>query len=238
VPSLSAYAAADPNRYEIPPSKAMSGWALGLAIVPCLFPVATLVSIGLAIAVLVKSRDGRNHGKGRAIAALIIATLWIIGVIVAVAVGAFADLQRDAERDDAGNVTEPSTVSVLKIRVGDCFDHPELAGLELGGADAAEETMTVEAIPCADPHDFEAYHAYDLTDGDYPGQDAVAESATTTCLRQFKAFVGIAYPKSDLEPYYLFPTSQTWRILDDRTVTCLVGEPGAKTSGTLRGSRR
>jgi hypothetical protein len=215
----------------------MSGWALGLAIVPCLFPVATLVSIGLAITVLVKSRDGRNHGKGRAIAALVIATLWIIGIIVLVAVGAFAELQRDAERDDSGNVTESSTVSVLKIRVGDCFDHPALAGLD-PGEESTEETMTVEAIPCAEAHDFEAYHAFDLTDDDYPGEDAVAESATTTCLRQFKAFVGIAYPKSVLEPYYLFPSSRTWSILDDRTVTCVVGEPGAKTSGTLRGSRR
>jgi hypothetical protein len=215
----------------------MAGWALGLAIVPCFFPVATLVSIGLAITVLIRSRDGRNHGRGLAIAALVIAPLWIVGFIVAFAVGLFTELQQDAERDESGQVTESSQVSTLKIRVGDCFDHPGLAELD-PDSDEADETPSVTAVPCADPHDFEAYHAYDLSDPDYPGESAVTESAATACFAQFKPFVGIAYPKSDLEPYFLYPTTRSWRLLDDRTVTCLIGEPGRKTSGTLRGSRR
>jgi hypothetical protein len=237
-PPLSAYGTAgrDP-RYEVEPSKAMAGWALGLAIVPCFFPVSTLVAIGLAIAVLVKSRDGRNHGKGMAVAALVIAPLWVVGVIVAALVGAFGELQQEGERDGSGQVTESSEISILKIRVGDCFDYPELASLDPNET-AESEAFTVTGRPCADPHDFEAYHAYDLTDGDYPGEDVVTESATTKCFAQFKRFVGIPYGKSELEPYFLYPTSRSWALLDDRAVTCLVGEPGKKTSGSLEGSRR
>ena len=238
-PPLSAYGAANPDpRYQVEPSRTMAGWAIFLAIVPCFFPVASLVAIGLAITVLVKSQDGRDHGKKRAIAALIIATLWIVGVIVAAVLGAFAGLQKDAERDESGQVTDTSEVSSLKIREGDCFDYPELAGLDLDSEGEAPVTESVTAIPCPEPHDFEAYHAYDLPDGDYPGLKQVEESAGTTCFARFKAFVGIAYPKSDLEPYFLYPTRQSWSLIDDRTVTCLIGEPGKKTSGTLEGSRR
>lgn len=238
-PPLSAYGAADPDpRYQVEPSKTMAGWAIFLAIVPCFFPVASLVSIGLAITVLVKSQDGRDHGKKRAIAALIIATLWIVAFIVMFATGVFAGLQKDAERDKSGQVTDTSEVSSLKIRVGDCFDHPDLAGLDLESDEEATETTSVTAIPCPEPHDFEAYHAYDLPDGDYPGLSAVEMSAGTTCFKRFKSFVGIAYPKSDLEPYFLYPTKQSWGLLDDRTITCLIGEPGEKTTGTLGGTRR
>lgn len=224
------------GRYEVPPSKAMAGWALGLAIIPCLFPIPTLVAVGLAIAVLVRSRDGRRHGKGMAIAALIIAALWMAGFVVLILSGALGTLQPDADRDDSGQVTGESQVSSLKIREGDCVNDPTMAGFDADSEDE-EVSMTVTVLPCEEPHDFETYLVYDLPDGDYPGEDEVGDAAATRCLREFKGFVGIAYSKSELEPYVLYPTSRTWRFLDDRSVTCLVGRPGTKTSGSLAGSK-
>jgi hypothetical protein len=38
--------------------------------------------------------------------------------------------------------------------------------------------------------------------------------------------------------YYYFPTSRSWRLLDDRTITCVVGDPASRTAGTLERSRR
>ena len=55
--------------------------ALILSILGCTC-IGALVAIPLAIVVLVRGRDGRNHGKGLAIAALIISVLSLIGVAI------------------------------------------------------------------------------------------------------------------------------------------------------------
>jgi hypothetical protein len=188
------------------------------------------VAIGLAIAVLVKSRHGINHGKGMAIAALVIAPLWIVGFLVAGVVGAFQDLGSDAERDSAGQVLARDEMSSLRIREGDCFDYPEL----LKG-DAAE---TVTAIPCQEPHQFEAYDEMILPDGDYPGEDEVSRLSARRCLREFRAFVGVPYGQSTLEPYNLYPSRASWRLFDDRKITCVITDPESMTSGSLRLLRR
>jgi Septum formation len=224
-----------PPAYPDPPSRTMAGWALGLAIVPCCFGISTLVGIGLAITVLVRSRHGQNHGKGLAIAALVIGPLWIIGGIVAGVAGALDDLTQDADRDSAGRVTDRSTISVLKLRDGDCFNQTAIAD-KLD--DETVETKEAEVMPCSDLHQFEVYEVYDLPDGDYPGEDKLSRSSALRCITAFADFVGKPYGKSRLEPYVLYPQPFSWRVLHDRSVTCFVGEPHRLTTGTLEGSRR
>lgn len=212
----------------------MAGWALGLAILPC-FGVGLLVSIGLAVTVLVRTaKQGRDHGKGLAIAALVIAACWLVFLVVSVVLGLVDGLTSDPERDADGQVTGRGDQSTLKIRVGDCFDSPELAGV---GAEEDAETGLVEAVPCGEPHQFEAYHAFDLPGSDYPGTTQVQSAAEEGCFGEFKGFVGVGYGRSSLEVYYLYPQSVSWRMLDDRTVTCILGRPGTRTSGSLEGSR-
>jgi len=213
----------------------MAGWALGLAIVPCCGGITTLVGIGLAIAVLVKSRDGREHGKGLAIAALIIGGLWIIGTIVAVLLGAFNDLTEDADRDSSGHVTGRSEIAPTKLRVGDCFDDGALFGHT--GDDDVEGSM-VTVTPCTDAHQFEAYKVFEIPGDKYPGEERVGRMAEEGCLPAFRAFIGKAYGKSRIESYMYFPVAVSWRLLDDHEVTCVVGRPGELTTGTLKRSRR
>ena len=228
------YGATAPRTEHLPPpSKKMAGWALGLAIVPCCGGVTTLVGLGLGITVLVKSRDGRDHGKGRAIAAIVIAALWIVVGIVAGVAGAFSQLTADADRDESGRVTSRDEISVSKVRTGDCLDYPELASGE-----EPVEAVTVTAVPCGEPHQFEAYHAVRLEDGGYPGEEEVRRRADVGCLDAFRDFVGTTYRRSQLETFFLYPTERSWRLLDDRTIVCLLGAPGEELVGSAEGSRR
>lgn len=184
---------------------------------------------------LVRSRDGRDHGRGRAIAALVIAVVWFVLLGLAVVLGVIQGFTADPERDDDGQVTSAGEQSILKLRTGDCFDYPELFEDESG--EAAESAM-VRGVPCSDAHQFEAYHEFDLPGSEFPGVEEVQELAAERCFREFRGFVGVPYGKSVLESYFLHPTATSWRLLDDRSVLCLVSEPGRLTAGTLAGSRR
>jgi hypothetical protein len=217
------------------PSRTMAGWALGLAIVPCCFGLTTVVGIVLGIRVLVKSRDGVDHGKGLAIAAVVIGPIWLVLIGIGALAGVFDGFVSDAQRDETGAVTERSQQSSLKLRNGDCFDDKVLAGLDVDGG--SENSTTVTAVPCTQAHQFEVFHQFDLLDESYPGDSRVGQLAIDGCAKQFRAFVGVAYSRSRLEMYSLAPESKAWHSLDQRTVSCVVGQPGEVSTGSLRGSR-
>ncbi len=185
-----------------------------------------MTSIGLAIAVLVRSKDGREHGKGLAIAALVISTLWIllIGGLIAFAVVSGIRENRDAPRDASGNVTERAEISVLKLRVGDCFD------------DAEADRVT--AIPCAQPHSFEAYYVFGLVGDSFPGDAQASRLAVQGCARQFKAVVGTPIRQSELTFGYYYPSEIRWNLDERHRVTCALQDPDGPVTGTLRQSRR
>ena len=216
-----------------PASKAMAGWALGLSIFNCL-SIGALVAIGLAIAVLVKGqRDGRNHGKGMAIAALIISALWIVAFVVVIVLAVMGKIEiDDSERDGSGELTGGQTISPDLLREGDCL-----------GPGMVEEMLSdmpleVEAVPCSELHSGEVYLVFDLADGDFPGDDEVVRLSETGCFDGFRAFVGVAPMRSTLDVTFLHPDSVGWRIADDREVLCIIGERDGSTTGTLEGTRR
>ena len=67
-----------------PPSKALAGWSLGLAIFPnCL---TWILAIVFACIVISRSKDGRDHGRTMSVAALIIVAVWVAIAIAVVAV--------------------------------------------------------------------------------------------------------------------------------------------------------
>jgi hypothetical protein len=217
------------QRPQPPESKTMAGWALGLSIFNC-FSVGIFVAIGLAIAVLVKSqRDGRDHGKGMAIAALIISALWIIGFFVLIVLIVIGKIEiDDSERDRSGEITQEQDIAWTSLRVGDCLADAEL--------DA--EDYDVTATPCGEPHGLEAYAEFELPDGSFPGDDEVVRLADVGCFDRFREFVGIAPIRSELYVSYTYPSSLGWRISDERGVLCLIGEADGGTVGTLEDSRR
>lgn len=223
-----------PQQNPYPASKSMAGWSLGLALALCFAPLTSLVSIGLAIAVLVRGRDGRDHGKGLAIGALVIDGIVIVGFVGAVGVGVVNDLTADAERDAEGRITERQQVSSMKLRRGDCVNDPQL----LAAKDETVDATSIEAVPCGEAHDLEAYRVFDLTMEDYPGEERTLELAARGCLKAFQPFVGRSYRSSELDFWVYYPQRRSWGLLHDRAVVCAIGHPDHKTQGTLKGSRR
>ena len=116
--------------------------------------------------------------------------------------------------DTVGQVVDvDGDTSAFDVKVGDCINDAE--------ATAAEEVSNVTVVECTEPHDYEAYEALDLPDGEYPGADAVDTSAGETCTAAFDGFAGIAYDDSQLDFTYFAPTSASWDE-GDREILCLI----------------
>ena len=123
------------------PSKGMAITALILSILGCTC-IGALVAIPLAIVVLIRSKDGRNHGKGLAIAALIISVLSLIGAGVG---GYFIyDYAKDLK-------------DVESLSAGDCFTAKGLT-------DESETGVTeIRSVGCSETHDGEVLSTATLT---------------------------------------------------------------------------
>lgn len=200
------------------PSKALAITALVLAILG-FFVVTAIAAVVLAIIVLVQSRDGRPHGKGMAISALVICVLWFVGFIVVVV----AVVTNKADRDSSGTIVDDGFILVTSIRVGDCLvDEP-----------GESVQITVEATPCSRPHREEAYATFDLGGGEFPGQAEVDRLAEEGCASRFEEYVGISYDESELDVVFLRPFEDSWDA--DTGVTCMVSDGGLSV-GSLKGA--
>jgi hypothetical protein len=140
---------------------------------------------------------------------------------------ALSDLfPKEAARDtETQEISEAGETDVFSLAVGDCFNDQD-----------AEEINSVEAIPCGDPHDYEAYFAFDLPDADtYPGADSVSQAAQDGCIAEFTTFVGAPYENAaPLDFNFLSPTEGSWGE-GDREILCIVMDT-EKTTGSLAGA--
>lgn len=217
-------------------SKAAAITALVLSLLACIPFLAAIAAAVLAGIVISRSKDGRDHGKGLAVAALVIAGLVLLAHTVLLAVGLRSGFSgNDAVRDSSGAITTAGDVSAFEVEVGDCFDDPALLS---GAGEGDVESAEVAAVPCADPHEFEVYHVFDLSGDDYPGNDQVVAAAKQGCAKQFQTFVGRSYERSALEQYFYYPQESSWELQDERGVVCAVDDPDARTTGSLRDSSR
>jgi hypothetical protein len=140
--------------------------------------------------------------------------LVVIGIVGAVSVG--TALFFNASRGDDGSIDRAGDLTAGDLRAGDCFD--------LKDPDS-EEVGDVTAKPCTELHQYEAFFAGNLPEGDYPADDAVGAFVVNQCGPAFETFVGRAYEESRLELFYLIPTQSGWRT-GDRSVLCALYEPG------------
>jgi hypothetical protein len=223
------------QQHQSPPSQAMAGWALALTILSCI-PLAIFVGTGLAIAVLVRSKEGRNYGTGKAIASLVIAGVWLLVGVALFVTGVVHGLREgtDAHRDDQGRVTERTDISVQNLREGDCL----VDGALLGACEDTIDAVTADVMPCSDEHHFEIFHVFDLSGDGYPGDATVSKLAYAGCFSAFEAFVGRPPERSTLQVYFYVPQKRTWSILGDRTVQCAIASAEGLVTGTLENSRR
>lgn len=119
--------------------------------------------------------------------------------------------------------------SVFDLGVGDCFDDP---------ATATDEVSSVATVDCAEPHDNEIYHAYQVDYPAFPGRTTMLEDAGEECVANFQAFVGRSFADSDLDVFPITPTQASWDDGDREVLCALYAMDLSKLTGTMRGSAR
>ncbi|WP_432183638.1 DUF4190 domain-containing protein [Streptomyces tendae] len=195
---------------------AIAAFVLGVL---CFVPAVGLV---LGLIALARIRKRGERGKGFAVAGCVLSSVGLALWTLTLATGAAADFW-DGFRDAARG--EDTAYSLEK---GQCFTTP---GGSLQGV-----TYDVDEVPCTQEHDGEVFAAFDLPDGSYPGDTEVTRAADDRCyaLQDAYAMDRWALP-TDVDVYYLTPTSASWRT-GDREITCLFGNTDERD--TLTGSLR
>jgi hypothetical protein len=118
---------------------------------------------------------------------------------------------------------------VLSLTVGDCLmDESTPIGADL---------LDIPLINCDLAHESEVYAEIVLDGTGFPGVDEIVNTAIASCMTEFATFVGIDHASSTLDFSYYYPTPSSWAV-GDRSIFCVVGDPGVLTIGTLEGSRR
>lgn len=136
---------------EPEPSKALAITALILSLL-CCFPIGLI----LAIVVLVRSRDGRNHGKGLAIGAVVASLV----SVVALSAGVYALTQVDWD----------DLLPVEQLETGECLNASNLTD------DSEDFVEDIEEVDCDGPHDAEVLVTKELTQDDAEAYDPASST--------------------------------------------------------------
>jgi hypothetical protein len=132
----------------------------------------------------------------------------------------------EPQRDEVTQeIVEEGQADVFTLRVGDCLTMVQGA-----------EVDAVPVVPCGEPHSDEVFYDFQLDDGEFPGDEAIATAAQDGCLAEFEAFVGLAYESSTLDIGWYVPTADSWEHLDDRVVSCTIYDPAGDVTGSLAGA--
>ena len=153
---------------------------------------------------------------------------WGVYILLASGAGAY-HMYNSADRDASGAIVGAGTIDVFDLQVGDCFDD---------GDAYSDEISTLPAVPCNEPHDNEAYAAFNVSLDSYPGDIAMWEMANEECYNRFESFVGRDYESSRYDYFTLHPTSQSW-AQNDREVVCAIYDMDLrKLTGSVRGTKK
>lgn len=132
----------------------------------------------------------------------------------------------EPDRDASGAVEEAGDLGVDRFQVGDCFDDP---------TDASDITE-VDAVPCAQAHDNQVFHLFDVPGGDFPGQAELQSMAEEGCMEAFEGFVGVAFEASPLGAAPIVPSEDSWEDGDHEVVCALFDGAGEQLTGSAEGS--
>jgi hypothetical protein len=122
-------------------------------------------------------------------------------------------------------VAEPTTFSALDLQAGDCYNAAPLA------ADGSDTRITsVEAVPCADPHNAQVVAKLAYAGQDYT--DVVDRRAPEDCTRETEVRLR---PELLTDPAYSFgqihPTAASWLL--GPSVACIVVTAAPVTGSAL-----
>jgi hypothetical protein len=190
------------------PSKGMAITALILSILGCTC-IGALVAIPLAIVVLIRGKDGRNHGKGLAIAALIISVISLIGAGVG---GYFLyDYAKDLK-------------DVESLSAGDCFTAKGLT-------DESETGVTqIRSVGCSDKHDGEVLSTASLTADE---ASSYGETSPVTICAPSVTEAGSVDLLADPELVLVALTQDSSPTSGDKLVCVIANADGSKLTSKL-----
>ncbi|MFB2581762.1 septum formation family protein [Herbiconiux sp. P15] len=156
------------------------------------------------------------------------AALLTLGLVLSGCTALFPSSAPPATDSTTGEEIEQTDTDVFTLAVGDCINDTS--------GDDVTEVSEVPTVDCAAEHDLEVYAEFEIAGDEFPGDDAVTAEADEKCLAEFEPFVGIAYDSSIYGFTYFTPTEASWTEGDDRLVSCLIGDPNGKTTGSLAGA--
>jgi hypothetical protein len=163
-PGMAGGYAGMPAQGEPAPSKAMAVTALVSSLLCC-----TPVGFVLGLLVVLRSRDGRNHGKGLGIAAMVISVLLTIGIAAA----GYGLSQVDWD----------DLLPVENLEAGECFNADNLAD------DDADFVENIDEVSCSSPHDAEVLVTKELTADDAESYDPADSSLCSDLISADEALV-------------------------------------------------
>lgn len=137
-------------------------------------------------------------------------------VLLMVGVGAYGFLTQPSQ-DSTNAIDSAGQVDAFDVRLGDCFND-EIWTV----TDEASEINSLNAVPCAQPHDNEIFAVFDLELAVFPESGAMDDAVNVGCLQRFEPYVGRDYDTSSLEISSLFPTRESWNERGDREVVCFL----------------
>jgi hypothetical protein len=195
----------------------------GFAIASLIFGVLGGILLGLifGFVALAQIRRRGQGGKGLAIAGISLSGVWFL-VIVSIAVIAALNSGTDPSNPTASTAAG-GDVKVQQLKTGQC----------LNGLEESSAIRNLPVVPCAQPHEGEVFAVFELADGDYPGDQAVAKLAEDGCVDRLETSAPKAADNPDLEIYFLHPTRSSWR-LGDQGVTCVAMSSTGKVTGSIQ----
>jgi hypothetical protein len=141
---------------------------------------------------------------------------WAIYILAAIGFVIYG-AATDVDRDGSGAIVGSGNVDAFNVQVGDCFNDVSSYN---------DQIASVPGVPCAEPHDNEAFAVFDVSIESYPDADTMYELAYDSCMVHFEEFVGTDYESSALEITTMYPSAESWKQ-DDREVVCAVFDMNA-----------
>ncbi len=178
-----------------------NGLAIGSLITGVIAIVPVAIVLGIVALVQIKRRGDR--GRGLAIAGICIACGWVVAVVVAIALLA----ANEVERDVFGRVTEAGYLNEIELLPGDCLNDPK------------EDAILLRVVPCDEPHNTEVFARFKLKGDGYPGGGSVRRRATAGCRHRLEDLLPKGYGPPVSKPTYFSPDRLDWAI-GDHDVTC------------------
>jgi hypothetical protein len=157
---------------------------------------------------------------------------WIPALVIVLAVGYFAS----ARRGSSGEIEGGGNLSAFDIQLGDCFSV----------SSDGEQISDVDAVPCNEPHPYEAYVVADRETAAYPTRTELDAIFDELCVAGFEPYVGAPYDTSEIWADFMTPSEESWDQ-GDREYVCYLYEPVDQTepfgdvvdhTGSLEGAAR